>query len=82
MLFRRSTRLVDAVRLDGSEAALRAVLSIPRAAPSMRAGELEISTACGRRVVRQGDWITRDTATKAVRLYGGDDFQATHEAVR
>ena len=81
MMFRRSASLVDAIHLDGSESALRAVLALPRAAPAMRAGELEVSTSGGRRVAARGSWITRDRATQAVRLYDERRFLATHEAV-
>ena len=81
MLFRRSASLVEAVHLDGTEAALAAVLAIPRAAAAMRAGQVEVSTACGRRIARSGSWVTRDVATRAVRLYENDTFQAQHEAV-
>jgi hypothetical protein len=82
MLFRRSASLVDAVQIDGTEAALRAVSAIPRLSPAMRGGEMEVSTSCGRRIARRGSWITRDTSTSAVRLYENGRFQAMHEAVR
>ena len=81
MLFRRSASLVEAIRLDGTEAALRAAIALPRAAALARAGDLELATACGRRVARRGDWITRDVATQSIRLYDDGRFQATHEAV-
>ena len=58
------------------------MFAIPRAAPTMRGGELELSTACGRRVARRGSWVTCDTATRAVKLYDDDLFQAAHEPVR
>ncbi|WP_237476856.1 hypothetical protein [Lichenibacterium dinghuense] len=81
MLFRRSASLVEAIHLDGTEAATRAAAALPRAAARARAETLEVSTAYGRRVARRGDWITRDVATQSIRLYGDERFQATHEAV-
>lgn len=81
MLYRRSASLVEAVRLDGTEAAFAAVLAIPRTAPAARTDGVEITTSCGRRVARTGCWVTRDVVTRAVRLYDDADFQARHEAV-
>ncbi len=81
MLFRRSASIVEAIHLDGTEAALRAVAALPRAAAVSRAGELELATACGRRVARRGSWVTRDRATQSIRVFEDGRFQATHEAV-
>lgn len=83
MLFRRSASLVEAVHLDGTEASLAAVLAMPwTTMAATRAGEVEVATSCGRRIARHGSWITRDIATRAVRLYEDGSFQAQHEAVR
>lgn len=81
MLFRRCASLVDAIHLDGTDAALRAALALPRARPSARPGEVVVATASGRRVAGSGSWITRDIATQAVRLYDERAFEARHEAV-
>ena len=81
MLFRRSASLVDAIQLDGTEATLNALLSIPRVAAAVRGNDIEVSTSCGRRVARKGSWITRDNATLSVRLYEDGLFQAKHEAI-
>ena len=82
MLFRRSASIVDAIQLDGTEAALTAVRAFPRMRVAMREGEIELSTSAGRRIARRGSWITRDSTTRAIRLYDDGRFQATHEAVR
>ena len=82
MLFRRSASIVEAIQIDGTEATLTAMLAIPRVLASMRNGEVEVSTSCGWRVARRGNWITHDSATRAIRLYEDGLFQATHEAVR
>jgi hypothetical protein len=82
MLFRHSASLVDAVQIDGSEAALKAVLALARTSPVLQGGELEVATACGRRLARRGSWITRDATTRAVRIYDDGAFQARFEAVR
>ena len=81
MLFRRSASIVEAIHLDGTEAALMAVRSIPQMSAAMREGEIEVSTSCGRRIARRGSWITRDTTTRAIRLYDDGRVQATHGAV-
>ncbi len=82
MMFRRSASLVDAVQLDGTEAALTAVHAISRMEAVMRGGEIEVSTSAGRRIARRGNWVTRDVATRAVRVFEDGLFQAMHEAVR
>ena len=81
MLFRRCASLVEAIQIDGSEAAFRAAVALPRAAASARFDELELTTCCGRRVAHRGDWITRDVVTQSIRLYDDRGFQAAHEAV-
>lgn len=82
MLFRRSASLVEAIHLDGTEASLAALLATPWTTAATRAGEVEVATSCGRRIARNGSWITRDIATRAVRLYEDGSFQAQHEAIR
>lgn len=82
MLFRHSASLVDAVQIDGTEAALKAVLALARTAAALQGGELEVVTDCGRRLARRGSWITRDATTRAVRIYDDGAFQARFEAVQ
>ena len=82
MLFRHSASLVDAVQIDGSEAALKAVLALARTSAALQGGELEVVTDCGRRLARRGSWITRDATTRAVRIYDDGAFQARFEAVQ
>lgn len=82
MLFRHSASLVDAVQIDGSEAAFAAVLAMASTAAALQGGEVEVATACGRRLARRGSWITRDATTRAVRVYDDGAFQARFEAVQ
>ncbi len=82
MLFRRSASLVDAFQIDGTEASLTAMLAIPRLQTALGEGEIEVATSCGRRIARRGNWVTRDVATRAVRVFEDGPFQAMHEAVR
>ena len=82
MLFRHSASLVEAVQIDGSEAAVAAVLAMAATATDPQGGELEVVTACGRRLARRGSWITRDATTRAIRVYDDGAFQARFEAVR
>ena len=81
MRFRRRASLVEAFRFDGSEAAFRAALAIPRSTVSKRAEGVDVPTSAGLRTVKNGQWVTRDTATDIIRVYDPGAFHADHEAI-
>ncbi len=81
MRFRRRTCLVEAFRFDGSEAAFRAALAIPRSAVSKQANGVDIPTTVGVRTVKNGQWIARDATTDIIRVYDHGAFHADHEAI-
>ena len=63
MLYRRASREVEAIRFDGSERAARDISVMKSAAATILRGEIEVVTTFGRKVIRAGQWITRDRAT-------------------
>lgn len=81
MLFRKNSSFVQAVQLDGSEQAYRAILSMNAAAAGRRHDGLEVMTSVGRRILRQGQWLTRDEVTGALKVHDDSSFSASHEAV-
>ncbi len=81
MRFRRRASLVEAFRFDGSEAAFRAALAIPRSTLSKLAGGVDLPTSAGVCTVRKGQWVARDAATDVVRVYDHGAFHAEHELV-
>ena len=81
MLYRRASREVEAIRFDGSERAARDISVMKGAATTILRGEIEVATTFGRKIIRAGQWITRDRATGAMRVYDHDDFLVEHERV-
>lgn len=82
MLYRRGLREVDAIRFDGSERAAREVSMIKGATVAIYAGQIQVATTFGRRFVQAGQWITRDRATGALRVFDHDDFLVEHTRIK
>ena len=79
--FRRRASMIEAIRLDGSEASLRAVMEISDASVAVCPDAIEVVTPFGRRRARVGQWVTRDTVTGALRVADHAAFLADHEII-
>ena len=82
MLYSRGAREVDAVKYDGSERSARDVSYLKDCLVSFRPDySAEVSTTFGRKTLVSGQWITRDRATGACRVWDDSDFHVEHTKV-